>query len=283
MHSRLLPLLLAFTIVGLPACGSGSGNGEVKKEGKKKRKPKKKGEGKKEDGPGEAEPARKKVTPDLLVALGSEDRDARSKAVREIRSIGKGAVKPLLGLLEKGNIEARTGALLCLGLIGDESAREPIERFLDGAKSGEDLVYAIEALGFTGSEVSVPLLEKYLGYEAPVRFDSDGGYMVEKGRETEEGLIRNQASESLARLGDSSGVPVLIENLLGNGWVRKDAIFRLRRMTGDKGDKGYDLGDGRPAREKAVKAWKAWWEKNGATFKPEWTDASGAMSLMERG
>ena len=81
MHSRLLPLLLALTLVGLPACGSGSGNGEAKKDGKKKRKPKKKGEGKKEDGPEEAEPKRKKVTPDLLVALGSEDRDARSKAV----------------------------------------------------------------------------------------------------------------------------------------------------------------------------------------------------------
>jgi hypothetical protein len=106
--------------------------------------------------------------------------------------------------------------------------------------------------------------------------------MIEKGRETEEGMIRSQAAESLARLGDTTGVPVLIENLLSNGWVRKDALIRLRRMTGCKVDHGYNLGDGKPVREEAVNRWKAWWEKNKATYKPEWTDSLDVFDLNKR-
>ena len=129
----------------------------------------------------------------------------------------------------------------------------------------------------------MPLLEKYLDYKAPPRFGPEADFMVEKGRETEEGLVRNQAAESLARLGNTSGVPVLIENLGGNGWVRKDALLRLRNMTGGKTDRGYNLGKGRPERASAVKTWEAWWETNRETFKPEWVDTTEIFSLIERG
>ncbi|MHC4779109.1 MAG: hypothetical protein ACYTFG_11085, partial [Planctomycetota bacterium] len=93
----------------------------------------------------------------------------------------------------------------------------------------------------------------------------------------------SQAAGSLARLKDYSGVPVLIENLLSNGWVRKDALIRLRRMTGCKVDHGYNLGDGKPLRAKAVDRWKAWWEKERDTFVPEWTDSVKVFDLNKRG
>jgi hypothetical protein len=158
-----------------------------------------------------------------------------------------------------------------------------VEALLEKSGSAEDRMGALHALGSVGGASSVPLLKKFLAYEAPVRFPPEAEFMVAKGQETEQGLIRDQAAESLARIGDFSGVPVLFENLLGNGWVRKDAIIRLRRMTGCKLDFGYNIGASHEDRAKAVEAWKSWWAEKGGGFKPEWTESVAVFDLTKKG
>jgi hypothetical protein len=127
-------------------------------------------------------------------------------------------------------------------------------------------------------------LKKYLAYEAPDRLDEKVvGWIAGKSKETEQGLIRNQAAESLARLGDFSGIPQLVDNLESNGWVRRDALIRLRRITGCKVDFGYNLGTSRTERKGAVEAWKKWWEENRTGFAAAWTDSHKVFDVNKRG
>ncbi|MCU0722203.1 MAG: HEAT repeat domain-containing protein [Planctomycetes bacterium] len=286
MNKTWIAVPLALALAALPSCGSGSkdpektaddagkkagkkGSGEAGKKGGKKAEP--------------AEPKAREPAPEVLAKLGSPDPDERSKAVREASACGKGATKALLGVLERGEPDARTAALLAIGRVGDPEARAPVEAFLGKAESAGERMGALEALGRVGGASSVPVLKRFLAFAAPVRYPPEADFMVEKARETEEGLVRDQAAESLARLGDFSGVPVLIENLLGNGWVRKDAIIRLRRMTACKLDFGYDIGASQGDRQAAVEKWKAWWAEKGASFKPEWTDSVAVFDLTKRG
>jgi hypothetical protein len=289
LHSRWIAALAVLALLTLPACGSGS-KGTGKEEGEAGKKSEKK-TGKKPSADAakkgeKAEPAAPRprdLPADVRARLGSKDPDERSKAVREAASCGKGATKALLEILEKGEPEARTAALLALARIGDASPRAPVEDFLDKAESAEDRMGALAALARLGGASSVPVLKKFLSYAAPVRFPPEALFMVEKGRESEEGLVRNQAAESLARIGEYSGVPVLIENLLGNGWVRKDAILRLRRMTACKLEFGYNIGAAQDERAKAVERWKAWWAENESSFKPEWTESTAVFDLTKKG
>ncbi|MHC5078996.1 MAG: HEAT repeat domain-containing protein [Planctomycetota bacterium] len=282
MHSKALHFLLFCALAVIPACGGGSQEAEPEKTSKSEKKKKsKKASRKTEKAPGE--PEKKEVPPEVLEALGSEDPEARSDAIGKVREFGADAVPALLGLLEKGNPEARSAALLCIGLAGDPSAKKGVETFLEKAKTLEEKLYGLMALGEVGDASSVAVVKGFIGYTAPVRFEKKAGFMVKKGRETEEGLVRNQAAESLARLGDYTGIPALIENLDGNGWVRKDALIRLRRMTDCKVDHGYNYNAGRPARAKAIAAWRVWWRKNQDGFKPAWTDAFEVFDLNKRG
>ena len=285
MNPRWIAPLLAFALLSIPACGSGSKEGD-KAAGDSGKKAEKKASGEAAKGKGKkpalAPPAKKEVPPEVFERLGSKDPDERSDAVRRAAEGGKGAVPTLLGIVDKGSPEARTASLLALGRIGDSAARKPVEALLEKAESAEDRMGALQALGKFGGASSVPLLKKFLAYEAPVRFPPEADFMVAKGRETEQGLIRDQAAESLARIGDFSGVPVLFENLLGNGWVRKDAIIRLRRMTGCKLDFGYNIGASHEDRAKAVEAWKAWWAGKKGDWKPEWTESVAVFDLTKK-
>ncbi|MHC4600736.1 MAG: HEAT repeat domain-containing protein [Planctomycetota bacterium] len=276
MRSGFLHLFLVLLLFGAPSCGSEGGeSSEESKPGKKKKKGKKKGKK-------SSAKKKKRIPPDVLKALGSEDLEKRSEAMKKAVKFGADGVEPLSALLDEGDVQTRTAALECLGRIGDRSAKESVERSLKKAATWDDLLYGLKALGFVGDDSSIPVLKKYLAFVAKPRFPAEAKWMIEKGRETEEGMIRSQAAESLVRLGDTSGVPVLIENLLSNGWVRKDALIRLRRMTGCMVDHGYNLGDGKPVRAQAVDRWKAWWAENKDTFEPEWTDSVKVFDLNKR-
>ena len=218
-----------------------------------------------------------------MEALGSTDIETRAKAVKDVVRVGKAAVPPLLADLKKGTPASRATALLCLERIGDYSVREKLEFFLARAETQEETIYALKALGRLGNASSRELLRRFLGYEAPVRLDPKVGWIADKAKETEQGLVRNQAAESLARLYEFSGVPVLIENLSSNGWVRRDALIRLRRMTDCKVDFGYNLGTSRALREKVIEKWKTWWKGAKDSFQSDWTQSHKVFDVNKRG
>lgn len=278
-HARLLfALFLGMTLI--PACGSGSGDsGKTEKTDKKKKdkdKQKDKNKEPKTPAPNPAEMAK------ALEGLDSEEGGPRDDAIKALVGFGSHAVKPLVGKLSSDDTVVRTAALAALARIGDKAAKSAVEDHLRNARQHEDILYGLWALGRVGDTSSMSLIEPYLTFKAPKRIPDEADWMVEKGRETDEGMVQNQAAESLARLGDPKGVPVIIENLLSNGWVRKDSLIRLRRMTDCKVDHGYSMGDSRDERKAAVEAWKAWWEKEKATFKPSWTNSCQAYDVDKR-
>jgi HEAT repeat protein len=220
----------------------------------------------------------------LWAALESADPDERDRAVAEIVAKGRAAVPELTAVLRRGSSPRAASVLLCLERIGDFRALDAIYPFLALSKRLDERLYALRALGRLGNPTTKKLLKKYLAYEAPDRLDEKVvGWIAGKSKETEQGLIRNQAAESLARLGDCSGVPQLVDNLESNGWVRRDALIRLRRITGCKVDFGYNLGASRRERKVAVDAWKDWWEENRAGFSAAWTDSHKVFDVNKRG
>ena len=228
--------------------------------------------------------AEKSLSPALLKDLGAADPATRAKAIDAIVKIGKAAGPALRAELSRGTEASRCAALLCIGRVKDYGSLAAVRAFLKKAKTMMERTYALKALGVVGNASSRMDIKLYLTYKAPKRLDeSKVGWIAEKARETEQGLVRNQAAESLARQSDFTGVSVLIENLGSNGWVRRDAHIRLRRMTGCKVDFGYNLGESREERQKAIDKWKAWWKKNRLTFRPRWTKSHKVFDVNKRG
>ncbi len=225
-----------------------------------------------------------KVSWALLEKLGSADADERDAAVADVLKIGKDAAPALVDELGKGTPQSRCSALLCLEKLEDFKTAKSVEFFLKSAGTMDELLYAIKALGMLGNASTRQAVKPWLDYKAPARLDEKtAGWIAEKSRETEQGLVRNQAAETLARLGDFSGVPVLIDGLDSNGWVRRDAHIRLMRMTGCKVDFGYNLGTSRKERSAAIGKWKKWWADGKSKFKPEWTNSHKVFDVNKRG
>ena len=225
----------------------------------------------------------KALSPETMKRLGSSDPAQRDQAVQAFVAAGKVAVPSLTAILRRGDETVQTSAVLCLERIGSPSALGAVVEFLKGAQSLLARLYAVKALGKLGNASTRAVLRPYLEYEGPKRLDPSVGWIADKARETETGLIRNQAAESLARLGEFKGVPLLIDNLASNGWVRRDALIRLRRMTGCKVDFGYNLGSARSDRDKVIEAWKTWWSANARGFKPDWTTSHNVFDVNKRG
>jgi HEAT repeat protein len=225
-----------------------------------------------------------KVSWALLEKLGSADPDERDAAVADVLKIGKDAAPALVEELGKGTVRSRCSALLCLEKLEDFKTAKSVEFFLKSAATMDELLYAIKALGVLGNASTKQAVKPMLEYKAPSRLDEkEVGWIAEKSRETEEGFVRNQAAETLARLGDFTGVPVLIDGLDSNGWVRRDAHIRLMRMTGCKVDFGYNLGSSRKERAAAIAKWKKWWGDSKSRFKPEWTNSHKVFDVNKRG
>ncbi len=204
--------------------------------------------------------------------LADSDWNVRDRAARELVKIGAPAVSCLVSRLDPQNLVQCTEALFCLEHIG-AGGRAEVEDLLGRARDFDVIVFCLRALGSIGDASSVGKIKPFLGWTSKPRPENADYYEL-KMDDCRQGKIRNQAAESMARLGDTSAMPVLIAALRGNGWVRRDAIVSLRRLTDCELDFGFVLDDPEVEREKAVAKWENWWKENAATFKPKF-----AMSL----
>jgi hypothetical protein len=214
----------------------------------------------------------------LLAKLENEDWTVRDEGVRGIVALGAAAAPEIAGRLDPAHPRRTVEILSCLDHIGSGGAEE-ILALLSKTDDYDITVFGLKALGSIGDKKAAAALEKYLGWVLPGKEeeiakvpedDRISKVIVPKMHDCREGKVRNQAAESLARLGDVSGIPLLIQGLRGNGWVRRDAIVSLRKLTACEVDFGFCLDATRPDRETAVKKWEEWWEKNRTTFRPRY-------------
>jgi HEAT repeat protein len=214
----------------------------------------------------------------LIAKLSLESWEERDGAVREIIKLGAGAVPALSGRL--GNAEALEAVelLTCLDLIG-AGGREQVTALLAKTRDFDVTVFALRALGSLGDASTVAVLKPYLSWEVTGK-KTDASFFEVKMDVCREGKVRNQAAESMVRLGETAAMLPLIRALRGNGWVRRDAIVSLRRLTGCRVDFGFTLDGGLLEREKAVKKWEAWWEGNAASFHPAFTRSMDVFDIF---
>ena len=214
----------------------------------------------------------------LIAKLGLESLEERDGAVREIIKLGPGAVPALAGRLEKAEALKAVELLTCLDLI-DAGGREQVTALLAKTKDFDVTVFALRALGSVGDASTVAVLKPFLSWEVTGK-KADASFFEVKMDVCREGKVRNQAAESMVRLGETTAMLPLIRALRGNGWVRRDAIVSLRRLTGCKVDFGFTLDGGLLQREKAVKKWEAWWEGNAVSFQPAFTRSMGVFDIF---
>jgi hypothetical protein len=136
-------------------------------------------------------------------------------------------------------------AVILLGRQRVKEAAGPIAALLADPKSCRpDLAsFAIVALGRIGDRSVIPTIKPYLKLTEPV------GLLEENRRFEVQWGVRTNAARALARLGDYSGVPVLIE-LLGadQSRLRNYAQRLLEEISGRQYGKDRQ-------------AWQQWWQK----------------------
>jgi flavin-dependent dehydrogenase len=136
-------------------------------------------------------------------------------------------------------------AVILLGRLRVQEAAEPIRKLLEDRKSCPPQVasFAIVALGRLGDVAAVDVIRPWLNATRPTdvreentQFEAHWG-------------VRTNAARTLARLGDDSGVPLLIELLDADQARLRDYARRLLEEIA-----GRSYGKDR-------KAWEQWWEK----------------------
>ncbi len=81
---------------------------------------------------------------------------------------------------------------------------------------------------------------------------------------------------------DAGAIPHLIDVMEHEDkWVRSLAHQSLLLITENKVRLGFSYQDGLPARKRAVKAWRAWYEQEGRTLYPPSTQKVGAEASTE--
>ena len=161
-----------------------------------------------------------------------------------------------------------------------------IDSLLDEVRSGDPdrLTAAYDELLDRGED-AVPPLREALDDESPlVRWAAAGALGAVGSDEVTQSLearlddpnasVRVVAAQSLARLGDSSGVPTLIRTLerddvmIGHPpeLTSDYAVQVLRSVSGEQF--GFDSSAPAYERARAVERWQEWWEEQGEEFTP---------------
>jgi len=226
-------------------------------------------------------PWKAKDIADTIQDLSDNDWQVRRDAMRDVVGAGPWIVPFLMVGLKNPNRTGRAEICYCLGRIGDRTAVPSLLELVDQDQPYDVLVFALDALGSIGDPSAAPavrnLLEKYeLPRDLYVR---QVGETELKMIESREATVKDAAAEALCRLGDNSGLEVLIENLKGNGWVRRDAAVRLNRLTGCKVDFGFYLDMPAPELEQVHAKWVAWYEAGKESFRPEKGDPREALDI----
>jgi HEAT repeat protein len=174
----------------------------------------------------------KEDTKALLNLMSDDNKQVRESAALALGILQNPEAVPYLVHVMKDNTEGRKFtkrnkilyrtrgfAALSLGLIGDQSAIEPLTAMIDSKESHKDVpICAITALGlFKDKAISVvPRLINLL--EDP---DSDTFY-------------RAYAANSLGKIGDKSAVPALLKAANDKNWhVRNSSIISLGLLVRD--------------------------------------------------
>ncbi|MHC5020892.1 MAG: hypothetical protein ACYTGX_12425 [Planctomycetota bacterium] len=194
----------------------------------------------------------------------------KKEATDQAVALGEHAVPALAKLLAReparpGERIAQVLAAAALAEIDHPSAVTELRRYLDVNFGGdvEVEVLCIEGIGAHGTKDDLERLRGYLG-DAPANKEVMSG----PAKRAAEALAmkQNAAAESMARLGDYDGIPMLFGNLGGGGWARRDAAIRFQRLTGKRFQ--FALDAPRPLRHATIQQAKAWWEANKAGFTP---------------
>ncbi|GEM_PF-1913232 len=243
--------------------------------------------------------APKKIA-DTIEDLSCPTWKIRRDAIRRVVGAGKWIVPFLLVGLKNPDPLNRQEIAYCLGRIGDPVAVPSLLQVLEEEPRYDVLVYTVDALGILGVRAEAGKKEKngkkeehpggadtltsatvkamdrasitrpikeLLAYELEKEiYGREVGPVERKVIVSREATVRHAASEALALLGDNEGVPLLIEGLGGNGWTRRDAAVRLRRLTGGEVDFGFHLDMDGEQIETVQQAWRAWWKENGEDF-----------------
>jgi hypothetical protein len=242
-------------------------------------------------GGGEGGPAAKAELPwppkeiaDTIQDLSAPEWEIRGPAARKVSEAGRWMAPFLLVALKNPDPLNRMEVAYCLGRIGDPAAAPSLVEILKEVPlpSYDQIVFVAEALGALGDpaarEALAPLLKYAVEREV---YGREVGPVELKMMDSREATVRQAAAEALARLGDGSGFPLLIEGLAGNGWVRRDAAVRLNRLTGGKVDFGFYLDMPKEGLDQVIASWNGWWAKNRATFKADWRETREAYDVYE--
>lgn len=194
----------------------------------------------------------------------------KKEATDQAIELGHHAVPVLAKLLARtakrpGERIAQVLAAAALGAINHQDATAELRRFLDN-NVGADVeveVLCIEGLGAHGAASDFNRLKGYLG-DAPANTEVMSGEAKRAAEAT--AMRQNAAAEAMARLGNYDGILMLIGNLGGGGWARRDAAIRFQRLTGERFE--FALDAPRPLREATIQVAGDWWEANKAGFKP---------------
>lgn len=253
-------LLLAVCVSGGGVAGEGEGDAPPPKEDAQA-KPKARAE----------LPWAPKEIADTIEDLSHPEWASRVEAIRKVVGAGRWIVPFLLVALKNPEPVNRMEAAYCLGRIGDPVASPSLIEVLEEDPTYDVIVYVADALGVLGDEDALPVLEPLTRYtldrEMYGRAEGPPGPIELKVIDSREATVRHAAAEAMARLGDNSALPVLIGGLTGNGWIRRDAAVRLRRITEAKVDFGFYLDMENEEMAQVQAQWMDWYGKNKETFR----------------
>ncbi|MHC5079391.1 MAG: HEAT repeat domain-containing protein [Planctomycetota bacterium] len=214
-------------------------------------------------------PWKPKEIADTIEDLSDPEWKVRVEAIRNVVGAGRWMVPFLLVALKNPAPLNQQEVAYCLGRIGDPVAVPSLIEVLQMEPRYDVIVFTVDALGELGDRAAVEVLQPLLKYALEKEeYGRTIGPIELKAIESRMGTVRHAAAEALARLGDFSGMPLLIQGLTLNGWLRRDASVRLRQLTGGKVDFGFHLDMPDEEKKKVQEAWMAWWEENKASFKP---------------
>ncbi len=193
----------------------------------------------------------------------------KEAAADGLAAAGAAAVPTLAGLLRDADPIPREWAAAVLGEIAAPEAGDALRECLRRPDVPAPVaVLAVEGLGRRGEARDAALIGPFVRGAAmnDVPMGSREKRQVETGA-----ILQSAAVEASARCGDASSLPILVENLRGGGWARRDAAIRLRRLAGTAF--GYALDAPREGQEVAIRLALEWFERVKATWKPPaWSD-----------
>jgi len=203
-----------------------------------------------------------KAAPDLILALDNRhiavttmpaerNEIARGRAARILGTIGgKRAGKHLTRALADPSTLVRRGAI---NALGEMRCKDAVPELLELASTGPPTVAgdAVLALGAIRDKSAVKGLLKIL--------DAREGLRARYKNDADVSRIRGAAAFALGMLGDTAAVDALLAALRDpDANVRRHANWSLMLMSGR--NLGFKADAPEAEREKAAKAWDAWWK-----------------------